>query len=75
MEKEITITHLNHYIEINGHGDIRKALAVSILANAQLSEKAAQHGVHWTGLESGGFCEAHDVVFYGKSCPLCAARQ
>jgi len=75
MDKKNTITKLDHYIEIVGGGNVRKALAQAILANEQLLEKAAQQGVHWTGLEFGGFCELHDVVFYGKSCPLCAAHQ
>ena len=34
-----------------------------------------QQSVHWTGGESGGFCERHAIVFSGESCPLCTARQ
>lgn len=67
------ITRLDQVIEINGNGDIRKTLAFYVLAFEKLRQEAAQQNVHPTGLESGGFCEKHDVVFYGESCPLCTA--
>lgn len=70
-----TITKLDDVIELNGQGNIRKALAFYVLAFEQLRQEAFKNGVHTTQVEIGGFCEKYDIVFYGKDCPFCTHEQ
>lgn len=66
------ITKLDQFIEINGNGNIRKALALCIL-NLEKLRNETRHSI--INAEHGGFCEKHDAVFYGDSCPLCSRKK
>ena len=46
-------------------------IAIELFAKWLAEQEAAQQSVHWTGGDSVGFCELHQISFLQAECPRC----